>query len=60
MRDIVKFNGEDFDIDSGLTAEEVKESMSQFFPSAIEASVERLESNGSVTWILREKPGEKG
>ena len=61
MRDIVKFKGEMFEIESGLTEEEVLESMKQLFPSAADASV-RVEMNadGSKTWHLTDKPGEKG
>lgn len=59
--DTVKFNGEEFEIQSGLTAEDIKESMKHVMPAAANARVEKqVDASGNVTWLLTEQGGDKG
>ena len=60
-QDVVKFNGDEYDIQTGLSAEDVKESMKVILPSAANADVDKqVDSDGNVTWILSERGGDKG
>jgi hypothetical protein len=59
--DTVIFNGEDFEIQSNLKEDEVRESMAHIFPSAANALIERVEDEkGAVTWLFEERGGDKG
>lgn len=60
-KDIVSYNGEEFDIESGLSEEDVRLSMKQIFASAGHAIITKTtNADGSVTWNMSEAGGDKG
>jgi len=60
-KDVVKYNGDEFDIESGLTEEDVRLSMSQVFASAGNAGFAKTDNgDGTATWTMTEAGGDKG
>ncbi|GAG19314.1 unnamed protein product, partial [marine sediment metagenome] len=60
-QDLILFNGEEYDIPTGLTDDEIRESMNQVVASAKNAHIERtLREDGTTLYTLTEKGGDKG
>lgn len=61
MKDLIKFNDDLYDVDSGLTVEEVRAALRALYPSVENAVISFTNNdNGTRTWLVKEKPGEKG
>lgn len=59
--DSIVYNGETFDIESGLTVDDVRASMRQVYASVVNANIESSDNgNGSKTWTITERGGDKG
>lgn len=60
-KDVVVYNGEEFEIEPGLTEGDVRVSMQQIFASAGHARITKTKnSDGTVTWNMSEAGGDKG
>jgi len=60
-QDLILFNGEEYDIPTGLTDEEIREAMNQVAASAKNAHIEKtLREDGTYLVIMTEKGGDKG
>lgn len=60
-KDVVVYNGEEFEIESGLTEADVRASMQQIFASAGHAKITKTKNgDGSVVWSMTESGGDKG
>lgn len=59
--DLILYNGEEYDIQSGLTEDEIRESMNQVVASAKNAHIEKtLRDDGTYLWTITERGGDKG
>lgn len=59
--DTILYNGEEFEVESGLTAQDVKASMTQVYASVANAHIEqRKNDSGTTTWVVTERGGDKG
>jgi hypothetical protein len=54
--DNIHYNGEVYEIETGLSAEDVRASMSQVFASVANAAINRIEDG----WMITERGGDKG
>jgi hypothetical protein len=60
-QDLIVYNGESYDIETGLTMDEIRESMNQVVASAKNAHIEAtLRDDGTTLWTVTEKGGDKG
>ena len=60
-QDIVSYNGEEFEIESGLTEADVRISMQQISAAAGHARIQKVQNaDGTVTWRMTEAGGDKG
>jgi len=61
IKDTIRYQGEDYEIEHGVTADDVRSSMTQVFSSVINANIERsANEDGSNTWLITERGGDKG
>ncbi len=60
--DTILYNGEEYEVETGLTAQDVRASMTQVFASVANASIEKRpnETGGNSTWVITERGGDKG
>ena len=59
--DTILYNGEEFEVEAGLTADDVRASMTQVYASVANAHIERrVNENGTITWVITERGGDKG
>ena len=59
--DTVVYNGEEFEIESGLTEADIRESMKQIFASAAHAKITKTQNaSGKFTHTFTERGGDKG
>lgn len=59
--DTIIYNGEEFEIQSGLTEADIRESMSQIYASVGTANIEKVDNgDGTFTWRITERAGDKG
>lgn len=60
-KDTIKYNGDEFAIQSGLTEADIRESMSTIYASVGTADIEKTANDdGSFTWRISERAGDKG
>lgn len=61
MKDKVIFNGEEFEVESGLTEAQIREGMEEMYPAIAHArSTKEANGDGSFTWRFAEVVGTKG
>jgi len=60
-QDVVNYQGEEYDIPTGLTEGDVRASMGQIYPSAGNAKITKVTNDdGTSTWNMTESGGDKG
>lgn len=61
VKDTIVYNGEEFEVQQGLTVADIRESMSQVYASISTADVQKIDNDdGTYTYRITERAGDKG